>query len=111
MGDYDAVERELKAGTPPELICATCPWDRLCVKPPAMTAADVQRHIEEAERKDRERNPEGMPTGALLTALTFGGRDGRGEMCPVFISRLRHPKGRGLADMVRAAMQEWEAES
>jgi hypothetical protein len=23
----------LEAGTAPELICTTCPWDRLCVEP------------------------------------------------------------------------------
>lgn len=108
---YDAVKRELTAGTPAELICATCPWDRLCVKPPAMTEHEVKAQIDAAETADRERDPsgKGMPMGALMTALTLSGRASSGEMCPIFAARLRSPDGRGLADTMRSSMQNWGA--
>lgn len=110
MAEYDAVKKELAAGTPPELICATCPWDRLCVQPPTMTEADIQRVIAEAEAKDRAKDPTGrkMPTGMLLTTITFAGRDSAGPMCPVFTLRLRGD--RRVADSVRAVMRAYEPE-
>lgn len=106
---YDAVEKELAAGTPPEMLCATCPWDRLCVKPPAMSRAEVDAQIEKAKARDAENDPDGkaMPVGMLMTTLVFAGRSTTGEMCPVFARRLRSPEGRHLADTIRASMQQW----
>lgn len=106
---YSAVEQELAAGTPPEMLCATCPWDRLCVKPPAMSAAEVEAQIEKAKARDAERDPDGkaMPVGMLMTTLVFAGKSNSGEMCPVFALRLRSPEGRQLADSVRSSMRQW----
>lgn len=103
MGTYDDVKKAMQAGTPPELICAACPWDRLCVQPPTMTAADIDRLINEAEAKDKARNPNALPAGMLMTALTFAGKDSTGHMCPVFSMRLK--ADRSVADTIRAAMR------
>jgi hypothetical protein len=105
VSNYDAVERELAAGTQPEVLCATCPWDRLCVQPPAMTKADIQAKMAEAERRDKQQLGKELPLGSLLTAMTFGGRDQAGRMCPVFVLTLRSPEGRKLADSVRQMMR------
>jgi hypothetical protein len=108
MSDYGTVKEAMKAGTPPELICASCPWDRLCITPPSMTGADIERHLDKAKRDDEARDPnhKGLPTGQLLTALMFGGRDNQGALCPVFAVKLRSPDGRQVADTLRKLMQE-----
>jgi|SRR5690242_6251873 len=105
MGTYDDVKNAMQAGTPPELICAACPWDRLCVQPPTMTAADVDRKLAEAEAADKTRNPNTFPVGLLVTALTFGGRDSAGQLCPVFSMRLKND--RSVADSIRTTMQRY----
>jgi len=38
----DPIREALKTGADPHMICATCPWDRTCIKPPAMTSGDVE---------------------------------------------------------------------
>lgn len=103
---YDQVERELAKGTPAELLCATCPWDRLCVEPPTMTRADVDQRMAEAEARDKAKGDQ-FPTGMLLTALTVAGRESSGKLCPVFAMRLRSIDGRKVADGVRKLMREW----
>lgn len=107
---YDAVEKELASGTPPEMLCATCPWDRLCIKPPAMSKADVEKRVDEAKARDMRQDPEGkeMPMGTLLATIVYAGRSSQGEMCPVFALRMRSPEGRKLADTIRSSMQQWD---
>jgi hypothetical protein len=105
VSNYDAVERELASGTQPEVLCATCPWDRLCVQPPEMTKADIEAKMEEAKRQDEQQPGKGLPVGSLLTAITFAGRDQAGRMCPVFALTLRSPEGRKLADAIRQMMR------
>ncbi len=106
--DYPTVQRELDKGTPAELLCATCPWDRLCVSPPSMTKQDVDRAIAEAEAKDKAKDPaeSKMPVSMLLTVMTLGGRDTTGALCPVFALRLRGPDGRQVADGIRSLMRD-----
>jgi hypothetical protein len=106
---YLEVDNELARGIPPEVLCATCPWDRLCVRPPSMTKAEIERAVKDAEARDEARDPErkAMPAGMLLTAMTLGGRDRMGELCPVFALRLRTPEGRRIADSIRGVMREW----
>lgn len=106
---YQQVEKELAKGTAPELLCMTCPWDRLCITPPTVTRADIERQIEEAKQQDEALDPERKkaPMGMLLTAITMGGRDQMGTLCPVFALRLRSPDGRRLMDTVRQTMQGW----
>jgi len=103
MTNYQDVKDAMAAGTPPELICATCPWDRLCIQPPTMTTAQVQQKIEEAKREDAAKDPRGMPAGMLVTALAYAGKDSTGQMCPVFSMRLR--SDRRVADAVRETMR------
>lgn len=110
MDDYKRVTEELAKGTAPELLCTTCPWDRLCVTPPAMSREEVDRKISEAEAKDRARDPlgTGLPAQMLMTAMAIGGRDQMGTLCPVFALRLRGPDGRTVADGVRGLMRAAE---
>jgi len=107
MSDYRAVTEAMNAGTPLELICGTCPWDRLCITPPSMTAADIDRITKEAEAKDLERPgaDNRMPVGLLMTTLMFAGKDTAAQLCPVFALKLRSPEGREVADGIRKAMR------
>ena len=107
MSDYKPVKDALAAGTPPELVCAACPWDRLCITPPTMTAGDIDRQIKEAEQKDME-HPDAqnkMPVGLLMTTLLFAGKDTAAQLCPVFALKLRGPEGRLIADTLRTSMR------
>lgn len=101
---------QLSSGIPAELICATCPWDRLCVKPPTVSSAEIDRRMKEAEQQDDTRDPmqSKMPVATLLTVLTFAGKDKLGELCPVFAARLTGPDGRLVADGIRAQMRDWK---
>jgi hypothetical protein len=104
---HEQAKRELQAGTPAELICATCPWDRLCVEPPTMSSQEIDRQIAAAQAKD-EANPDAkMPMTMLMTAMVIGGRDSTGRLCPVFALRLRGPDGRVVAHSLRTAMRAW----
>ena len=51
---------------------------------------------------------EGMPTGSLLTALMFAGKDTSAQVCPVFALRLRSSGGRKIADTFKGLMQGWD---
>lgn len=105
---YDQVKAELDRGTPAELLCATCPWDRLCVEPPQMSSQDVQRHIDGAVRKASQQDPEsGSPLTGLLATMIFSGKDSVGRLCPVFTLRLQGPDGRQIADGLRQQMRTW----
>jgi hypothetical protein len=107
MSGYKDVEDELAAGTPAELLCATCPWDRLCVQPPQMTKQQVDRQLDKAKSED-EAQPDGrnkMPMATLMTTLMLAGKDKTGQLCPVFALRLRGPDGRQVADGIRSMMR------
>lgn len=105
MSDYTAVKKAMEAGTPPELICQACPWDRLCITPPAMTGADVEETLRKAEQDDAKRDPARQGMGVILTALIVGGKDTQAQLCPVFSMKLRSPDGRALADALRSQMR------
>jgi hypothetical protein len=113
--DYQAVQKALVSGTDPAMLCATCPWDRNCFSPPAMTSADVEQQIAEAHAKDEQAAAEAramgrdvMPTMTLMTALIYAGKDTAAQVCPVFGLRLRSSGGRKIADAFKALMQEWD---
>lgn len=112
--NYESVKNAMQAGTPLELICATCPWDRLCIAPPSMSSAEVKEKLAEAEAQDNaqaaSQGSTGMPMVSILTALTLGGRDTMAEICPVFATRLRSREGRQLADGIRSTMQAFADE-
>lgn len=107
LSDYQRVKEALSQGVSPDVLCATCPWDRLCVTPPVMSAHEIEQHLAAAEAKDLERDPSGsrMPAHMLMTAMAIGGRDQMGALCPAFALRLRGPDGRDVADGIRALMR------
>jgi hypothetical protein len=111
VSDYQAVAKALAEGAQPAMLCATCPWDRNCVNPPEMTSGEVEQQIREAVAKDEaamRADPAKVPAGTLLTALFMAGKDTAIQACPVLGVRLRSADGRGIADLVRNAMQSWE---
>jgi len=113
---YSEVTEALKHGVDPAMLCETCPWDRFCVQPPAMTTAKVEEAIEMARQKDREESKQrvmegkgpGAPVGSLVTLATMLGRDTSGPMCPVFTLRLRSSAGRRVVDVIRETMQNFD---
>ena len=116
MNDFQPVQKALAGGADPAMLCATCPWDRNCVTPPSMTSADIDARIKEGSEMDEKRAAEaratgrdpGMPTGTLLSALMFAGRDTSASVCPVFALRLKSSGGRKIADTFKGLMQEWD---
>jgi hypothetical protein len=114
--DYKRVADALATGADPAMLCTTCPWDRFCVVPPTMTAAEVADAIKKAEADDAakaekaraEGKPDSMPIGALLTAVTVGGRDQQATVCPVFAARLRSSNGRNIVDGLKVQMKGWD---
>lgn len=114
---YDQVKKALADGADPAMLCMTCPWDRFCIQPPAMTRQEVDAQIKAAGDQDRTEHdralargeqPPGMPVGMLLTALTMAGRDSQAQVCPVFAARLRSSDGRVIVDGIRAQMTGWD---
>jgi hypothetical protein len=111
MSDYSQVKKAMAAGTPLELICAACPWDRLCLTPPSTTQADIDRAMKEAQKADDAQAGGKGYTATLMAAMVFAGRDTAAQMCPVFAARLGSQDGRAIADSLRAQMQGFEATS
>lgn len=111
---YVQVGEALASGADPALICATCPWDRNCLNPPAMSPGDVQKRMKETEDKlsgpdmRDSHNANRALASALLSAVVFAGKDTALQACPVLCARLKSSGGRQLADMVRKAMQSWD---
>lgn len=118
MADYTQVKDALKVGANPREICMTCPWDRFCVTPPAMTAGEVDGKIEEAklsaEADVKTARAEGREYGmgslvaTMVTTMLYAGKDTQADMCPVFALRLRSSEGRVLVDVVRDRMKSWD---
>lgn len=110
MSNYDSVKAELDRGTPAELLCATCPWDRLCITPPQMTSDQVKKKIDEAapaaNMADPRKADEAFSRG-LLSVMLYAGKDTQAQVCPVFAMRLSSLDGRSIADSVRAQMRDW----
>ena len=116
MTGYEQVAAELAKGTEPAMLCATCPWDRNCLKPPSMSTAEVSKVIDEAASQDEARmlaarasgQSVPMPAVTIMTAAVYGGRDTALEACPVLAIRLRSADGRKAAEAVKSLMQSWE---
>lgn len=113
--DYTAVSDALANGTDPAMLCATCPWDRTCIAPPAMTRGDFDAAMRQARAEDAAQaqgalalGQHPMPVASLLTIATLAGRDTQAQVCPVFALRLRSGAGRGIADAMKASMQGWD---
>lgn len=104
MTDYSTVQKALTSGSDPAMLCMTCPWDRNCLTPPSMTAGEIDKLVQEASQND----PHGSK--ALLTVLTFAGKDTAAQVCPVLAVRLRSAGGRKIAESVKGLMQSWADE-
>lgn len=109
---YKQVSDALKAGSNPETLCASCPWDRNCVNPPSMTPDEVAAEIEQAKREDEltmrqaaARGESTSPVSTLLAITLLSGRDSSLPVCPVLAMRLRQGAGRGIAERIKADMQ------
>lgn len=101
-----AVSDQLKRGIQPELLCATCPWDRLCVTPPRMSPEEVAAKMAEAANKAQAPGANGSQVlgEIMVTALAYGGRASTAELCPVLALRMRGAEGRAVNDLVRERM-------
>jgi hypothetical protein len=116
MTDYEDVRKALADGADPAFLCATCPWTRNCVSPPTMTRQEIDEHIQNAWVTDARVSDDfrkaGVdyrpPVGAMVTALTLGGRDMMTPACPVLALRLRSSGGRTLSDGLKNTMQQWD---
>jgi hypothetical protein len=104
VSDYTTVKKAMEAGTPHEVICATCPWDRLCITPPSMSGADVEQALADAKQPRPEEAGGGLGR-AIMTALIFAGKDTQAQLCPVFSVKLSSPDGRAIADGIRTTMR------
>ena len=118
MSDFKKVSEALASGIAPKMLCMTCPWDRLCIVPPSLSAEDVKKEIEKSNLEDKEladaARLEGkaipLPMGMLMTSLLFSGKDLQAEVCPVFTTRVRGSNGRSIADLLRNSMKAWDDE-
>ena len=108
MNNPDAVKNALKDGTDPRMICMTCPWDRLCLTPPQMSAADVEQNIEKAKFDKDGQEKEDAMFSMIMSTMLFAGKDLQANLCPILTNRLHSSDGRKIADTIRTMMQEWE---
>ena len=111
MNDYKTVTAEIAAGTPADVLCATCPWTRPCIEPAGLTKAEYDRDIAEAEQQDKERAEQqradgkdpGLPFGSVLAMIAKAPLLDAAKVCPVFGSRFQ--ADRSLADTIRRIMK------
>jgi hypothetical protein len=103
----DPIREALKTGADPHMICATCPWDRTCIKPPAMTTGDVEEALDPDRIRSETGEGEGFLFAAMIKAMTFAGRDTAAPVCPVLVDRLRSSDGKRIADALRELMTSW----
>lgn len=103
----DPIREALKTGADPHMICATCPWDRTCIKPPAMTTGDVEDALDPDNIMSETGDGEGFMFAAMVKVMTFVGRDTSAPVCPVLVDRLRSSDGKRIADALRELMTSW----
>lgn len=111
MSDYHRVAEALKSGASPHVLCAMCPWDRLCISPPEMSSDDIESTIKKLSAPKDDGAPDGAAVMGLLWALLLAGRDTAAQICPVLVVRLRSSDGRRIADLVRSEMVSWDDDS
>lgn len=87
-----------------QIECATCPWDRFCIRPPMMTKEEVEREIKDKMKPDKEdKGGESTLFGGLMATMIYGGKDKECPACPVFIEELR--KGPELSKKIKELMK------
>lgn len=113
------VSEALERGAEPEMLCATCPWDRYCITPPSMTKEQIEAEKAKAAEKDaedaREKRARGEKPdtgwGAVMTALIFSGKDSQATICPVLSVRLRCQSGEQIVKGLKEQMRSWPADA
>ena len=116
MADYRPVSDALKEGADPAMLCMTCPWDRFCITPPAMTSDEVRAKIDQSVADDEAKRAQniaqgkeaGMPMGSLLSTIMLAGKDTQSQVCPVFALRLRSQAGGEIVQQIRSLMKAGE---
>jgi hypothetical protein len=115
MANYTQVQEALTAGTSPADLCRTCPWDRLCITPPEMSRAEIERKMKESEDLLKAPKPDGTKdngvgqiVGSLMTSMLYNGKDTQAQVCPVLVVRMKSSEGRSVVDGVRAQMKAWD---
>ena len=103
MADYRQVSEALAAGADPHMLCETCPWDRNCINPPSMTAAEVAEKTAPPIAKEGEK-ADGVLMAGLIASLAFAGKDTAAQVCPVFAVALRTSEGRQINEEMRSRM-------
>lgn len=105
---HENAQHSLDEGIDPDLVCAVCPWDRLCVEPPPMSKRQVDAAMTKARQGEGgERDPRVVLGDVVIAAMLLGGKDHAGKLCPVFALRLRGLDGRRLSDELRTVMRGW----
>lgn len=105
MSNYTQVSEALDRGVQPEMICSTCPWDRLCIEPPSMTRAEVAEKTAVPKVEDGQSMTDKVLTNSIINLLAFAGKDQSATVCPVLAVRLRTNDGKHVADTIRSIMQ------
>lgn len=105
--NYGPVREAMTAGTPLDLICSTCPWNRPCVDRPSMTTAEVRQHTDHMKAEAVKSGHRGQDLAiATITAMAiYGGRDQMATVCPVFAARMQTDEGRQIFDAIRTHMR------
>ncbi len=103
----DPIREALKTGADPHMICATCPWDRTCIRPPEMTTGDVEEALDPDTIKGEAGEGEAFLYTSIVKVMTFVGRDTAAPICPVVADRLRSSGGKRIADTLRELMTSW----
>ena len=91
MSNYTQVQEALSQGVAPSLICSTCRWKRMCIKPPEMTKSEIDQKMAEQQSQNestlkkmmgdsddpdsQEGKALGSLVGTLMTSLLFAGKD------------------------------------
>lgn len=105
--NYGPVREAMTAGTPLDLICSTCPWNRPCVDRPSMTEAEVRQHTEDmsAAAVQSGRTGRDLFMAELVATAIYSGRDQMATVCPVFAARMQTDEGRQISDAIRTHMR------
>ncbi len=123
INDYDKVAEALADGTPPELICGTCPWTRSCIEPPEMNQADLEQMLEAgvigmATHSSMGEILEDMPedlkaqlgdqapteVAQMVGRVMFGHKVNSAKVCPVLAQTLRESAGAEVATAIKNLM-------
>jgi len=102
MSDYQRVKEALDRGVDPELLCSTCPWDRLCINPPTFSRSEVEEKTRPPDEDVDIRSKDFMKS--LMNVVIFAGKDTDAKICPVLAVTLSTSDGRIVNESIRVFM-------